>query len=84
MGERKSILNGRVQLATCNNRQYFSDHDERSRWIAIEKSMTPLDDLGRVKMPEQWVDEMIDWAKKMKARGPIISFPAPLTATSRK
>jgi hypothetical protein len=31
-------------------------------------------------MPEQWVDEMIDWAKDVNKRGPRIGFPALLSA----
>jgi len=47
-------------LAACG-RKYFKDKAERSRWIAIEKAMMPLDAAGKVRYPTRYVIETIEW-----------------------
>jgi len=81
----KSVWCERAFHATKKRR--FGSKDERSRWIAIEKAMMPLDALGRVKYPIGWVEYEINWVREQNRiftvttgkKYPKYSFSALLT-----
>lgn len=75
----------RDAFSATNKKKFLKE--ERSRWLAIEKAMMPLDKKGKVKYPTQWVEDCIQWADhgnrvyraKTGSYGIKIAFPALLS-----
>lgn len=68
-------------LKACG-RKHYADRKERSRWLAITKSMLPLD-AGPSKYPLEWVEHCIEWPEKENRKyrskgkyGVKIKFPS--------
>lgn len=65
-------------LGICGRK--FYQPGEKSRWLKIEKAMLPLSAGLESIYPTEWVEQILEWAKKKNKYRIVIVFPNMLNA----